>query len=172
MPIATSPRSRRFARSLVDGPIQMRLARAGAAHQHDVALMGQELAAAEVAHQTLVDRRPAKGELGEVLGQRQLGRDPMRSGSHGTLDRHLVADRARLLLADLGLQQVADDLLRFVAALEGDLDDLVVGRLHPEQLQLAHGGEDLLTFHHPDAWGEQALAHQPDLVLDLPLRLA
>ncbi|BCM87580.1 hypothetical protein mvi_60410 (plasmid) [Methylobacterium indicum] len=79
--------------------------------------MGQELAASEVVHQTLVDRRSGKGELGEVLGERQLGRDPMRSGSHGTLN-HLVADRARLLLADLGLQQVADDLLRFVAALE------------------------------------------------------
>ena len=51
---------------------QLRLARAGAAHQHDVALVGQELTAAEVAHQTLVDRRPDKGELGEVLGQGQL----------------------------------------------------------------------------------------------------
>ena len=32
-------------------------------------------------------------------------------------DRHLVFDRARLLLADLGIQQVADDLLRLVLAL-------------------------------------------------------
>ncbi len=98
--------------------------------------MSQELTAGEVAHQDLVDRRAIEGELGDVLGQGQLG------------DRHLVADRACLLLADLGLEQVADDLLRLVGTLDRDLDDLVVGSLHPEQLQLAHGGEDLLTFHH------------------------
>src|SRR6185436_7763493 len=36
---------------------QMRLAGAGAADQHDVALLGDEAAAGEIAHQALVDRR-------------------------------------------------------------------------------------------------------------------
>ena len=69
---------------------QIRLARAGAADQNDVALVRQELAASQVAHQGLVDRRAVKGEIVDILGQRQLG------------DGDLVADGPRLLLADLG----------------------------------------------------------------------
>jgi hypothetical protein len=98
--------------------------------------MGQELAAGELAHEALVDGRAREGELGHILGERQLG------------DGDLVLDRARLLLGDLGLEQVADDLLWFVRALDRDLDDLVEGGLHAVELQLAHGGEDLLAFHH------------------------
>ena len=112
------------------------LAGSGAADQDHVALMGKELAAREVAHQGLVDGRAREGELVDVLGERQLG------------DGDLVLDRARLLLGDLGLQEVADDHLRLVRALHGRLDDLVEGGLHAVELQLAHGGEDLLAFHH------------------------
>ncbi len=119
-----------------DGDGEVGLAGAGAADEHDVALVSQELAAGERAYQTLVDRGAVEGELGDVLGQGQLG------------NRHLIADRTRLLLGDLGLEQVADDLLRLVGAFERDLDDLVVGGLHSEELQLAHGGEDVLAFHH------------------------
>lgn len=119
-----------------DGDGEIGLAGSGPADEHDVALVSQELAAGERVYQTLVDRGAVEGELGDVLGQGQLG------------DRHLAADRACLLLGDFGLKQVADDLLRFVGALERDLDDLVVGRLHREELQLAHGGEDVLAFHH------------------------
>ena len=54
----------------------------------------------------------------------------------------------RLLLGDLGLKEVADDLLWLVRPLYGDLDDLVEGGLHAVEPQLAHGGEDLLAFHH------------------------
>jgi hypothetical protein len=66
--------------------------------------VGQELAPGEVPHRALVDGRAGEGELGEVLGQGQLG------------DRHLVLDRGCLLLGDLGFQQVANDLLRLVGA--------------------------------------------------------
>ena len=90
----------------------------------------------EVAHQGLVDRRAREGELVDVLGERQLG------------DGDLVLDRARLLLGDLGLEQIADDRLWLVGALHGRLDDLVEGGLHAVELELAHGGEDLLAFHH------------------------
>ena len=76
-----------------------RLAGAGAADQHDVALLGEEVAAGEIAHQGLVDRRAGEVEVVDVLGQRQLG------------DGHLVLDRARLLLGDLGREQIADDPL-------------------------------------------------------------
>ena len=113
-----------------------RLARAGAADQHDVALVGEEVAAGEVAHQGLVDRRAVEGEVVDILGQGQLG------------DGDLVLDRARLLLGDLGGQQVADDPLRLVLALHGGGDDLVEGGLHAVELQLAHGGQDLGAFHH------------------------
>ena len=61
----------------------------GAADQHDVALVGDEVSASQVAHQRLVDRRAAESEVVHVLGQRQLG------------DGNLVADGARLLFGDL-----------------------------------------------------------------------
>ena len=82
-------------------------------------------------HQRLVDRRALEGELVDVLGERQLG------------DGDLVLDRARLLLGDLGLEQVADDALRLVLALHRRGDDLVEGGLHAVELELAHGVEDL-----------------------------
>ena len=77
-----------------------------------------------------------EGEVGDVLGQGQLG------------DGDLVLDRARLLLGDLRGEQVADDPLRLVLALHRGGDDLVEGGLHAEELQLAHGGQDLGAFHH------------------------
>ena len=82
-----------------DGDGEMGLAGSGAADQDDVALLGDEAAAGEIAHQALVDRRVLEGEVVDVLGERQLG------------DRHLVFDRARLLFRDLGLQKVADEAL-------------------------------------------------------------
>ena len=84
----------------------MSLAGAGSADQHDVALMRQEVAAGEIAHQDLVDRRAGEVEVVDILGQRQLG------------DGDLVLDRARLLLGDLRGQQVANDALRLVLALD------------------------------------------------------
>ena len=96
----------------------------------------RKLAAGEVAHQGLVDRGAVEGEVVDVLGQRQLG------------DGDLVLDRARLLLGDLGGEQVADDPLRLVLALHRGGDDLVVGGPHAEELQLAHGLQDLGALHH------------------------
>src|SRR5256885_7342509 len=55
-------------------------------------------------------------EVGEVLGERQLG------------DGELVLDRARLLLVDLGVEQITDDALGFVLAFDGRGHDLVEGR--------------------------------------------
>jgi hypothetical protein len=51
----------------------VRLAGAGAADQHGVALLVEEVAAGEVADQRLVDRRVVEVELLDLLGQRQLG---------------------------------------------------------------------------------------------------
>lgn len=98
----------------------------GATDQHDIALVFEEATTGEIAHERLVDRRIFKGELVDLLGQRQLG------------DGHLVFDRARLLLADLGIQQVPDNLLRFVLSLHRRGDNLIVGGLHAVELQLAH----------------------------------
>ena len=114
----------------------MGLACPRAADQNDITLMGKEVAAGEVPHQGLVDRCAVEREVVDVLGQRQLG------------DGDLVLDRARLLLADLGSEQVADDPLRLVLALDRSCDDLVERGLHAIELELAHGGHDLGTFHH------------------------
>ena len=104
-----------------NGDGEMGLAGAGAADQDDVALVSEELAAGEVADQGLVDRRIVEDEVIEVLGQRQLG------------GGDLVLDRAGLLLGDLGGEQVADDALRLVLALDGSGDDLVEGSLHADR---------------------------------------
>jgi hypothetical protein len=64
----------------------MRLACAGPTDQDDVALLGDEAAAGQIAHQSLVDRRILEDEVFDVLGQRQFG------------DGELVPDRARLFL--------------------------------------------------------------------------
>jgi hypothetical protein len=89
------------------------LAGAGPADQHDVALLGDEAATGEIAHQAFVDWRVVEGEAIDILGQRQLG------------DRQLVLDRARLLLRDLGLEQIAREALRFMPTFERGGEDLV-----------------------------------------------
>ena len=83
-----------------DGDGKVSFAGAGAADQHGVALRGDEATAGEIVHERLIDRRALELEVVEVLGERQLG------------DGELVLDRARLLLADLGVEQIADDVLR------------------------------------------------------------
>ena len=72
----------------------------------------------------------------EVLGERQLG------------DGELVLDRAGLLLVDLGLEQVADDALGLVLALDGGGHDLVEGGFHAVELEGIHEVEELWAFHH------------------------
>ncbi len=71
-----------------DGDGQMGLAGPCAGAQNDIALMGEEVAGREVAHQDLVDWRAVEREVIDVLRQRQLG------------DGDLVLDQARLLLGD------------------------------------------------------------------------
>src|SRR5690606_39912446 len=77
----------------------------GAADEDDVTLMLEELSGGQIAHQRFVYARVFEAELVDFLGQGQLG------------DGHLVFDRASLYLADLGVQRVAHDLLRFVVSL-------------------------------------------------------
>ena len=84
----------------------MALAGAGPADEHGVALVGEESAGGQITDQPFVDRSAGELELGEFLGQRQLG------------DSELVFDRAGLLLGDLGFEQLADDPLYRVLALQ------------------------------------------------------
>jgi hypothetical protein len=114
-----------------DADREMGLASPGSADQHEVTLMVEEASGGQVPDQGLVDLGRLEVELVDLLGQRQLG------------DGHLVLDRARLLLTDLGGQEVANDLLRFVLSLDRRGDDLVVGRPHAVKLQLAHGVQHL-----------------------------
>ena len=51
---------------------EMRFAGTGSANQDDIALVGQELAGREVSHESLVEGRSRKGELVDVLGERQF----------------------------------------------------------------------------------------------------
>ena len=114
-----------------DADREMGLAGSCSADQHEVALMIEEVAGGEVTDQGLVDLGRFEVELLDLLGQRQLG------------DRHLVFDRACLLLTDLGGQEVANDLLRLVLSLDRRGDDLVVGCPHAVELELAHGVQHL-----------------------------
>jgi ABC transporter substrate binding protein len=91
----------------------MGLAGTGPADQHGVALLGDEAAAGEVVDERFVDRRALELEVVEVLGERQLS------------DGELVLDRARLLLVDLGVEQITDNALGFVLAFDGRGHDLV-----------------------------------------------
>ena len=118
-----------------NGDGQMGFACAGAANQHDVALLGDEAAASEIVDESLIDRRAVELEVGDVLGKRQLG------------NGELVFDRPGLLLVDLGVEQVADNALRFVLTLNGSCHDLVEGSLHAVELEFAHEVEDLGSFH-------------------------
>src|ERR1700730_9469835 len=90
-----------------DGDGEMGFAGAGAADQDGIALLSDEPAAGEIIDQGLVDGCALELEVVEVLGQRQLG------------DGELVLDRAGLLLVDLGVEQITDDALRLVLALDG-----------------------------------------------------
>src|SRR5690349_2206405 len=71
----------------------------------------------------------------KILGERQLG------------NGELVLDRARLLLVDLGIEQIADDALGLVLAFDGCGHDLVECGLHAVELELAHEVEQLSAFH-------------------------
>src|SRR5260370_13903393 len=97
---------------------KMRLAGTGSADQDDVTLLGDEATSGEVFHEGLVDRRAPELKAVEILGQWQLG------------DRELVFDRARLLLADFGVEQIANDLLGRVLAFDSSRHDLVGGSRH------------------------------------------
>src|SRR5262244_552476 len=101
---------------------EMRLAGAGSADQHRIALFGEKGAARQITDQRLVDRRAGEVETVDVLGQRQLG------------DSQLIFDRARLFLGDLGTEQIADDPRRLVPALDPGGHHLVVGCPHAVEL--------------------------------------
>jgi len=118
-----------------NGDGKMGFAGAGPADEHGIALLGDEATASEVVDERLVDWRTLEVEVIEVLGERQLG------------DGKLVFDRAGLLLADLGVEQIADDALGLVLAFDSGRHDLVEGRLHAVELKLAHEIEELSAFH-------------------------
>src|ERR1700686_5660551 len=118
-----------------NGDGQMGLAGAGAADQNSIALLGDEATASEIIDQRLIDGGTLELEVLQVLGKWQL------------CDGELVLDRAGLLLVDLGVEQVADNALGFVLALDGSRHDLVEGGLHAVKLELAHEVEQLSTLH-------------------------
>jgi hypothetical protein len=114
----------------------MRLAGAGSADQHSIALFGQKGAARQIADQRLVDRCAGKVKVAEVFGQRQLG------------NGQLVFDRARLLLGDLGAEQIADNPRRLVPALDAGGHHLVVGGSHAVELEPRHELENVGALRH------------------------
>src|SRR5689334_8876700 len=80
-----------------NGNGKMGLAGAGSANQDDIAMLSDEAASGEIVDEGLIDWRPLELEVVEILCERQLG------------DGELVLDRTCLLLADLGVEQIADD---------------------------------------------------------------
>ena len=115
----------------------MSLTGPGSPYQHAVALLGDEPAAGEIANERFVDRRVLEGEVVDILGARQFG------------GGELILDRAGLLLGDLGLEQVADDVLDGVLALDPGGQHFVEGGPHAGQLQPGHHVEEVLAFHQP-----------------------
>jgi len=113
----------------------MALSGAGSADQHGVALLGEKGATGQLADERLVDRRAGEVEVVDVFGQRQLG------------DGQLIFDRARLLLSDLGAEQIADDPRCLVPALDASGHHLVVGRPHTVELERRHQLENIGAFH-------------------------
>jgi hypothetical protein len=95
----------------------------------------EEAAGGQRADQGLVDRRAGEVELGQLLGEWQAG------------GGELIAHRAGLLLGDLGLEQVGEDLLDGVLALEAGGEHLVEGGAHAGELQAAHHVEQVLALH-------------------------
>ena len=91
---------------LRDGDRQVCLARAGSANRHDIALLRDESAAGKIANEILIDWGVREREVVDVFGERQLG------------DGKLIFDRSGLFLRYLGLEQIADEVLRLVLALE------------------------------------------------------
>ena len=77
----------------------------------------------------------AAAHLPIILGERQLG------------DRELVSDRARVFFGYLGLEKIADQVLRLMLALERRGVDLVVGALHSVELEFAHHFEEVGSLH-------------------------
>src|SRR5271169_5754146 len=97
--------------------------------------MSDELASREIAQQIFIDRRAFEKEVVDVFGERKLGRG------------ELISDRPRLLLRYLGLEQVADEPLRLMLALESHGERLVVRALHAIELEFAHHFEDFGSLH-------------------------
>ena len=118
----------------------MRLAGPRPADQDDVALAGKETARGEIPDQSFVDRRAGKLEGVDLARQRQLGRG------------HLILDRASMLLGDLGREQITENVLDGMLALEGVGDHLVVGMAHADELEFGHQAEDLVSLHHHAAF--------------------
>src|SRR5436305_3488206 len=105
---------------------KMALTGASSADQHGVALLGEKGATRQVADQCFVDRRAGKVKAGDVLSQRQLG------------DGQLILDRARLLLGDLGTEEIADDARWLVSALDAGGHHLIIGCSHAVELERRH----------------------------------
>jgi hypothetical protein len=118
-----------------DGNGEMALAGSCATDEDSIALLGKESARCQLAHQCLVDRRAVESEVADILGERQLG------------DGQLVLDRPRLLLGNLGLEQITDNARRLVLTLDAGRHHLVVGGAHAIQLERPHQVEDLGAFH-------------------------
>ena len=124
-----------------DGDRQVALAGAGSADQYGVALVGEEGAGGQIADHPFVDGSTGELELGELLGQRQLG------------DSELVFDRTGLLLGDLGFEELADDPLHRVLALQPVGHQLIEGGPHAGELEGTHHLDNLMTLHWPPSSG-------------------
>lgn len=77
-----------------------------------MALMGEEVAAGEVADEGLVDRGFVENEVLHLFGETELG------------DGDLVLSGAHRLLGDLGGERIAQEVLGLVLAFGGGGDDL------------------------------------------------
>ena len=124
----------------------MRLAGAGPADQHDVALLSDEAAAGEIAHQALVDRRALELEAVDVLGQRQL-----RDGQLYLIERACFSEISAFSRSP-AKRCGSCRRLRAVARISSPGSGFASPRtgsgvLHPKEPELAHQIEDFGSLH-------------------------
>ena len=106
---------------------------------------------------------PASSRIrGSLTGEAAKSKSASAAGRRQPGGRHLVLDRARLLVGDLDLQQRTDDLLHRMAALEPVGEDIVVGGAHACELQRRHHRQHLMTLHDrpPQAVIALAIGHR------------
>ena len=99
---------------------------ASSTNQDHVAFGLKKASALKIANQCFVDWAFGEDKVGQFLGHRQMSCPD------------LVANRARLLLGEFGLEQIAEQILKGALAADGVAQNFVEDGAHAGQMKLQH----------------------------------